>query len=156
MSLSRRKFLQVGAVAAVSASAPLSMTALAATAKSTQAGLTKAVAKSASSNSVALMNKAQFEAHLNTTFFISTTGKHELPVRLVKLEDRVPEALQEAAAFRGRECFALGFAGPTKSLRQDTYRIRHASLGEFDIFLGLVKDKKHGMVYEAVINHLDM
>ena len=156
MSISRRKFLQVGAVAAVSASAPLSITALAATAKSSKAGLTKAVAKAASSTSVTRMSKAQFESYLKTTFFIRTTGAHELPVRLVELEDRVPEAMQEAAAIRGKECFSLAFAGPTKSLRQDTYRMRHASLGEFDLFLGIVKDKKHGLVYEAVINHLDM
>lgn len=156
MSISRRKFLHVGAIAAVSAGTPLSMTALAATAKISKAGLSTSATKAALSNSVNRMTKAQFAAQLKTTFFIRSTGGHELPVQLVELEDRVPGPLQDAADMRGKECFSLAFRGPAKNIKQDTYRIRHAALGEFDLFIGTVKNKKHGRIYEAIINHLDI
>ncbi|MGB9180199.1 MAG: twin-arginine translocation signal domain-containing protein [Pyrinomonadaceae bacterium] len=156
MSISRRKFLQVGAVAAVAAGTPLSITALADVAKTSKAGALKASTKAASAIPVSHMSKAQFASHLNTTFFIRSVGAHELPVRLIELEDRVPEPLQDAAALRGKECFSLAFRGPAKNIEQDTYRVRHTTLGEFDLFIGTVKNKKHGRIYEAIINHLDM
>lgn len=153
MSISRRKFLQAGAVAAAAAGTPLSVTALVAKAKTSKAGLIKTSANAASS-SVAQMTKAQFEAHLKTTFFLRSTGSHEMPVQLVEIEDRVPEHLQDVAALRGKECFSIVFRGPAKTIKQDTYRMRHAALGEFDLFLGAVKNKKHGRIYEAIVNHL--
>ena len=156
MSLSRRKFLQAGAVAAIASGTPLSMNALASVAKTSNAGLSKASTLAASSNSVNHMSRAQFAAQLNTTFFIRSTGAHELPVRLVEIEDRVPEHLQDLAALRGKECFSLAFRGPSKNIKQDTYRIRHAALGEFDLFIGTVNNKKHGRIYEAIINHLNV
>lgn len=156
MSISRRKFLQVGAVAAVAAGTPLSIAASAIAAKSSTASSLKASTKAASSISINHMSKAQFASQLNTTFFIRSTGAHELPVQLIELEDRVPEPLQDAAALRGKECFSLAFRGPAKNINQDTYRVRHTTLGEFDLFIGAVKNKKHGRIYEAIINHLDM
>ena len=64
MSLSRRKFLQAGAVAAIASGTPLSMNALASVAKTSNAGLSKTSTLAASSNSVNRMSRAQFAAQL--------------------------------------------------------------------------------------------
>lgn len=158
MTISRRKFLQVGTFAAA-AGTPLSMTLASV---GTKEGWSKALLNASANpntrpaNPGTRMSKAQFSAYLNTTFFLRSSMTSELPMQLVELEDMVPEQLKDAAARRGLECFSLAFRGPSKSIKQDTYHMRHAALGEFDLFIGNGASKKHGRIYEAIVNHLKL
>lgn len=151
MPISRRNFLQAGAVALLSTSAPLSLTALASRANSSKGSLNTAAPQNSS-----FMSKATFAPLLNTPFVIETDGAKDLEVRLIELQDLVPAAKRQQAARHGKECFSLTFrASSYEPLRQNTYRVQHATLGTFALFIGPVKSRQHGMIYEAIINHVD-
>jgi hypothetical protein len=53
-----------------------------------------------------------------------------------------------------RRCFSLTFEGPDEYLRQGSYRLRHARLGEVDLFLVPVGKTGHGFQYQSVFNLL--
>jgi len=145
MAISRRNFLQVGAVAAVAAGTPVSMRAFASSDKNQ---------KGVSSRGIPLMSKATFTPLLNTPFQILPDRKQKVRVELVEVADLTP-AKQKRANSAGEECFSLAFRTSSyPRLKQETYRLRHASLGEFDLFIGPVKNEKYGMIYEAIINHV--
>lgn len=143
MGFSRRNFLQVGAVAAVAAGTPLAAAAFGSSDKNQ---------KWVSSKGIPLMSKATFAALLNTSFQILPERKHKVKVELVKVEDLAP---QKGLRRADNECFLLAFRPSSQpSLKQQTYRMRHDKLGDFDLFIGAVKSEKHGLVYEAIINHV--
>lgn len=77
-----------------------------------------------------------------------------------QLEPGPPLALQLVEVRSGRssprqEQFALLFLGsPAWPLAQGLYPLRHASLGEFDLFLVPVDRDAQGFYYEAVFNRL--
>ncbi|HEX8179656.1 MAG TPA: hypothetical protein VF525_08965 [Pyrinomonadaceae bacterium] len=96
-----------------------------------------------------LMTKAMFAPHLHTTFVIKTEDAQTVPVELVELHDHA--TAHKAAA---HECFALTFRAPAhRTLKQNTYRIEHRALGQFDLFVAPMRSAHHGQVYEAIINH---
>ena len=148
MPISRRHFLRAGSVVMVAAGAPISLNALAAVRRADHNGL-----PGQPSDTPALMSKAMFAAHLNTVFRVRLNDRQEVPVELIELHDCGPA--QQPAAHAGRECFALAFRARTpRLLKQNTYRLEHRALGQFDLFIAPVKSKKYGQVYEAVINHM--
>jgi hypothetical protein len=52
------------------------------------------------------------------------------------------------------ERFSVQFRGPEKIfLPQDTYRITHEQMGDFDLFLVPVAREELGFRYEAVFNY---
>jgi hypothetical protein len=52
-----------------------------------------------------------------------------------------------------RQPFNLTFVGPTSPrLPQGTYKLRHAALGEMEIFIVLISADKGRAAYEAVFN----
>jgi len=145
MSISRRNFLQVGAVAAVAAGAPC-LSVLASENKDK---------KLVSSKGIPIMSKATFAALVNTSFFILPERQKKVKVELIEVQDQVPAADQKRAARAGKECFSLAFRSSSHPrLKQQTYQFKHDALGNFDLFIGAVKSEKHGLVYEAIINHL--
>mgnify|MGYP003579463586 CR=1 FL=1 len=144
MAISRRSFLQVGAVAAVAAGTPLSAAAFALTDKNQ---------KWVSSRGIPLLSKATFASLLNTSFQILPDRQQKVRVELVEIEDFTQAQKQPNRA--GNECFSLAFRPSSHPrLKQATYRVRHDNLGDFDLFIGRVKSEKYGMVYEAIINHI--
>ena len=148
MPISRRHFLRAGSVVMVAASAPISLSALAA---ERRAGHNNSTGQP--SDTPALMSKAMFAAHLNTVFLIRLNERQTVPVELIELHDCGP-AQQQTNARAGQECFALAFrARNQRALKQSTYQLEHSALGRFDLFIAPVKSKKHGQVYEAIINH---
>lgn len=153
MSIPRRKFLQVGSIALLAAGAPL--TALAARARAHGEAKSSLAPAAGPVSSLNRMNKAAFAAHLNTVFLIRHSDAGEVPVKLIELQDTVPESQRKLAAMHGKECFSLSFRGPAQGLRQNTYRFQHRELGEFDLFIVPVESGKHGEIYEAIVNHLD-
>ena len=149
MPISRRYFLRAGAVTMAAASAPISLNVLAAA-----RGARNNAAAPQPDSAPALMSKAMFAAHLNTTFLIRPHNAQAVRVKLVELEDCGPAPQQQGAAHAGAECFALAFSAPAqRALKQSTYRIEHHALGQFDLFIAPMKSAKHGQIYEAIINH---
>jgi hypothetical protein len=101
-----------------------------------------------------LMSKAAFAPHLNTVFSIRLQDGQELSAELIELRDCGPARQQKSNARAARECFSLAFrTTANQPLVQNTYRLEHRALGRFDLFIGPVPGKKHGQVYEAIINH---
>lgn len=144
MAISRRNFLQVGAVAAVAAGAPLSKSVFASKRNGTWV----------SSTGIPLMSKSIFVSVLNTSFEILPDRKQKVRVELVEVQD-LQRPSKTLKTRMGDECFSLAFRSSSHPrLKQQTYRIRHNGLGEFDLFIGAVKSEKYGMVYEAIINQV--
>lgn len=144
MAISRRNFLQVGAVAAVAAGAPLTKSVFASTGNRMWV----------TSNGIPLMSKSIFTSVLNTSFDILPNRKQKVRVELVEVQD-VPQFGKKRTSATGDDCFSLAFRSSSyPRLKQKTYRIRHNSLGEFDLFIGAVKSEKYGMIYEAIINQV--
>jgi Domain of unknown function (DUF6916) len=145
MAMSRRNFLQVGAVAAVVAGTPLSLSAFASSDKNQ---------KWVSSKGIPLMSKATFDSLLNTSFEILPERKQKVRVELVAVQD-TRRSEQKRTSRADNECFSLAFRSSSHPrLKQETYRLRHNKLGDFDLFIGPVKSEKYGMIYEAIINHV--
>jgi hypothetical protein len=149
MPISRRHFLRTGAIAFAAAGAPLSLSALAAEGRPPNKSTAQPDTKSA------LMSKATFAPLLNTVFFIRPADGEEIPVELIAVQDSAPARRRKLnARAAGHECFALLFSASThQTLAQNTYRLEHRTLGQFDLFIGPLQSNKRGQVYEAIINH---
>ncbi|HEX8137436.1 MAG TPA: hypothetical protein VF544_07585 [Pyrinomonadaceae bacterium] len=167
MSISRRKFLQVGSVVAVAAGFPLkaAVTAIGqgAAAPAAPSGAAEGVAggtaptaatgKATSARPALLLSKATFAPYLNTAFVVQSKRTRAVEVKLVEVSSRGPVPDQQVP---GKECFALVFSGQQR-LSQDVYEFKHAALGTFNLLLvpvGMTKRGK-GQYYEAVINRLN-
>ena len=92
----------------------------------------------------ARLERAVFEAATGTTFAVHPGDG--TPVMLTLAEVDVLPAPE------GWECFALLFDGPGPALPQWTYRVEHATMGAFPLFLGPVAGGGEGLRYEAVFN----
>lgn len=91
-------------------------------------------------------SKAAFSSYVNSIFELQTaTGIVE--VTLVKIHD-LPST-------RSGEAFSLLFRGGRRSLKQDTYVLKHASLGTFALLLVPTDADRNGAQgYLATINRL--
>jgi hypothetical protein len=91
-------------------------------------------------------SKASFQSYVNSIFELET------------LQGTVPLELQEISDFsatKGGESFGLLFRGGSRQLRQETYTLRHPSLGRFQIFLvPVAADQNGAQGYLATINRL--
>jgi hypothetical protein len=160
MLISRRKFLQAGAVAAFAVGVPLK-TGIVMTGKRSSdpqpaypnGAQASPTVKSdpVKSGTLASYTKATFAAYVNSLFLIKSKHTRAIEVKLIEVNDAGPVPDQQVA---GRECFSLIFSGP-KKLRQDVYTIDHAALGKFDLLLVPVGKDKKGSYYEALINRLN-
>lgn len=91
--------------------------------------------------------KGEFASAVGSEFTMELEEGGELPILLKACEMRTDTPLQE--------CFSLVFlappdAPPTQMMR----RLRHAALGEMNIFLVPFKRDDAGLRYEAVFNRL--
>jgi hypothetical protein len=157
MTFSRRKFLRVSSVAALTAGATMGITALGNSSRSGRKSSAEGSPASPRSTGPAAsrMTRASFAACLNSTFQLQNADASVLPLKLVELKDTVHSAHKKAAAAHGKECFSLAFTAPNHEvLKQNTYRLEHENLGKFDLFISPVTSKRHGEIYEAIINHV--
>lgn len=93
------------------------------------------------------LTKAMFAENLQTTFQLQLTPEQTLDLKLIELREGRSSAQQEQ--------FALLFWGPLATpLGQRMWPIRHATLGEFDLFLVPVGRDGEGFYYEALFNRL--
>ena len=87
-----------------------------------------------------------FSGHVGETFHVRPDASDPLEVELVSAT-----GLGEERA-RGRP-FSIVFRGPGDVvLPQSIYRMEHAEIGAFDIFLVPIGPDEAGMRYEAVFN----
>ena len=92
----------------------------------------------------------EFRQHLNTPFRLQVNAPKPIDLTLVGVESRPSDATEE----QGMERFSVVFLGsPEFLLPQNTYRLIHPEMGEFDIFLVAIGKETDGYRYEAVYNY---
>lgn len=144
MSVSRRKFLRAGTLAAISAGIPLR--SLVAATLSQPSSLLPTIGHL---NSGFSLNQETFSRQLNTKFSFSLKGVNAA-VKLIEVNDLTP-----AATAKGKECFSLVFIGShNQQVRQETYRVTHESIGKFDMLVVPIARNRRGVYYEAIFNRL--
>ena len=88
-----------------------------------------------------------FREQLHTKFKIAADGVPKTELELAEVDE--PPAPPQV------ELFTLIFRGPRAPvLPQKIYRVEHASLGAFDLFLTAVAADQQGTAYEAVFNRI--
>lgn len=93
--------------------------------------------------------EADFAKHLNTNFRVPLESPEPIELKLIGVTPRVSEPNEQA----GMERFSVLFAGPAAVfLPQNTYRVAHPEMGEFEIFLVPLGKEADGFRYEAVYN----
>ena len=154
MSITRRKFLRAGTLVALSAAVPLKSVLL--VSGQTRKGGGKGnpgdhLTSQNPSDLLASYSKSAFSSYINSIFRLYT-GYSSVDVMLVQVADMEPEVKGTPA---GGECFSLVFVGGSAALSQGTYRVEHASLGSFQLFLVPGGSDKYGaQSYVAIINRL--
>jgi hypothetical protein len=141
VKVSRASFLKVCAAAVVGAGAHaqslLGDVVL-------QAATASALPSAAGSFDWTRASAALFRPHVTTSF--STLGEDGSPTTLVL--DRV----DERPCRPDIEQFSLIFHGPAAAVGYGVYTVRHAALGEFDIFLSPVRASADRASYEACVS----
>jgi len=145
MSISRRKFLQAGAVAAIAAGIPVKV--LASEQSSAHSTLFSGLASSPLRPS---MDSELFSRYLNTQFTLRH-GEKEARFTLVEVHHWASRGSKKSP--NGRECFSLFFdRSSSERLPQGTYTATHAALGEFPLFVVPAGNKQKK--YEALFNRM--
>ena len=141
MAISRRSFLQVGALAGMAVPSSGVLSALDFASRSEPALASKP-------DHLTWLTKSSFYDQLHTTFKVRSERAPWTPLQLIEITDLAPGASHEA--------FSLIFlGGAERPLGQDTYRIKQAQLGSFDMLLVPVGRAQSGQLYyEAVVNRL--
>jgi hypothetical protein len=143
MPNSRRKFLKAGVLAALFAAVPLK-DVLGQSWKDRDGN--PGNNPETQNDPLANYTKATFISYLNSVFELHTTNGI-VGVTLLRVDDM--------AAAKGGECFALLFRGGSRELRQDSYTLVHPSLGTFQLLLVPVGTDDNGAQgYLATINRL--
>jgi hypothetical protein len=152
MPISRRNFIQLGAVTAISAGAALDLSASAS--DKSPASMVDQIAR-ARAREESRLSHAAFVGCLNSKFILLTEDSSKLAVELVEVADHLKSSKRGGAHKGVKENFSLVFKAPAQErLVQNTYQFEHGKLGKFDLFIGPVKSGKHGHIYEAVINRI--
>lgn len=86
-----------------------------------------------------------YQECLNTVFRLTRPDGAPVDLTLIQVSKSIDDEFQFA--------FSLLFQGPLEPLLQSTYRLRHERLGDVDLFMVPVRQKKGvGLQYEAVFN----
>jgi hypothetical protein len=97
-----------------------------------------------------MQTEAEYAKHLNTKFRLLVEAPQPIDLTLVSVTPRKIQPHEEA----GMERFSAVFMGPLEIfLPQQTYRVSHPDMGEFDIFLVALGQEPDGFKYEAVYNY---
>ena len=159
MTVSRRKFVKVGAMMGLSG-----ITALKGAARvfgqqqsAAQEGLFTVPVSQAE---LVPLTEMTFNAHIGTRFRIYTTPLTAISLELIKVTRRPAPSKDRSVNERSAktpniECFSVVFRGPRKiALESKTYRVQHDQMGAFDVFIAPVDDHKKQRRYEAVFNRV--
>jgi uncharacterized protein DUF6916 len=154
MNVTRRKFLRAGAVSALFAGLTLGPSKLTFGQKKHK---NAPPFPPPDSDPVFSFNAATFTPYVGTEFLLAAGARgRRMAARLELVSDLQQDMRDRQVATHGGECFALIFRASAlkRAPGQDVYRVEHAALGRFSLFLvpGPARD---GLVaYEAVINRL--
>jgi len=97
-----------------------------------------------------MQTEAEFSKHVNTKFRVQVEAPVPIDLTLVSVTPRKIEPNEPD----GMERFSAMFMGPLEIfLPQQTYRVSHPEMGEFDIFLVALGQEPEGFRYEAVYNY---
>ncbi len=97
-----------------------------------------------------MQTEAEYAKHVNTKFRLLVDAPQPIDLTLVEVSPRKVEPHEQA----GMERFSATFMGPLGIfLPQQTYRVSHPDMGEFDIFLVALGQEPDGFKYEAVYNY---
>lgn len=96
----------------------------------------------------AILTEQEFSKNLNTKFHV-TDSDRKIEVELIEVQPHKSRQ-QEQQGVKG---FSIIFRGPGDTrLSQQTYRLKHEQMGEFDIFLVPISRGDDSYQYEAVFN----
>jgi hypothetical protein len=145
MSISRRRFVKAGVLAAAVAALPLrSIIGQSFKERDGNPGETPQVQADVLGN----YSKATFKSYLGSIFQLHTSGGI-VEVTLAGVDD--------LPAPKGGECFSLLFRGGSRAEKQDTYTLVHASMGTFQLLLVPGGADVHGaQSYVATLNRLSL
>jgi hypothetical protein len=152
MRTSRRDLIRLSAAAAVSCLAPGSSTA---GPRRAPAQTRAEAARRAYLTEEPLLTRRLLSDHVDTAFAVDGGRRAgSASLRLRRLAD-LPSA--QTSGLTGSDlCFSALFGGPLSvPLPQRTYRLRHAALGTFSVFLVPVGRPARVRLYEAVCNRLE-
>ena len=158
MNVTRRKFLRAGSACALLAGLGLNPSKLIfGQSKGNSPGHKGYdIPYASKTDRVFYFNRETFAPHLGTNFRFYRKGASEgYGLRLEEVFDHQAQLKSRRLKTHDGECFSLYFSGPASAdLPQEIYRLEHASLGTFSLFLVPGRAEAGRVVYEAVINHL--
>ena len=152
MNISRRNFIKLGSAAAFVGTSFL--TPVAATGQKTHGSLS-ALPPEALDDPLFYLRAADFKKYIGTEFLLFTeTGAIAAILSDVTQHKTIKSIrrLGKNSNQPGAEMFSLSFNLPKEGFTQATYRLQHAGLGEFDLFL--VPEASDKFLLHAVINRI--
>jgi len=162
VAVSRRKFLKTGTLVGLSVVIPSKSLArsLRQQASADQAELHKVPVEN-QTDQLNSFNEETFSQHLNTEFQIYTSPLTAINMELIQVKrwevpsDKQADVPTRPAKSRAVDCFSVIFRGPRQIvLVSGTYKVTHAQMGAFDLFISPVNDSKKERLYQAVFNRL--
>ena len=97
----------------------------------------------------ASLTEKEFAQHVGTKFQVKLDDR-ELELELTEVKGYVSQEIEQG----GMERFSVFFAGPRDPhLPQQTYRLKHDRMGEFELFLVPIAEDENSYRYEAVFNY---
>jgi len=141
VSVSRRRFLEMGSLLAASSVAiPLE-------AASQKAAVDLNIEEQAQVVSLNYWTLASMKQYVGTKFVVQDTPKTTLTLTLTSVT-----ALTQSSKTRALSGFTMQFRNSsTRRIKQDTYTMVHHNLGTFKLF---IVPAANGASYTAVINHI--
>ncbi|HTX93258.1 MAG TPA: hypothetical protein VMC09_18730 [Anaerolineales bacterium] len=93
------------------------------------------------------LHKESFAPFVNTTFQACLPGTEPVILTLTDVTEHLRTSRQEA--------FSVFFRGPAdRFMPQGTVLLKHAQMGELELFIVPIGKKEDGFEYEAVFNYL--
>ena len=152
MNVTRRKFLRAGVVSAFFAGLTFAPSQLVFGQKK------RKPASTPDSDPVFNFNASTFVPYVGSEFMLAAGARgRDTAARLEQITDLQQDMRERRVATHGGECFSLLFtATAPKSVapRQGIFRIEHAALGRFSLFLVPGPARDGAVTYEAVVNRL--
>lgn len=151
MNVTRRKFLRAGVVSSLFAGLALAPSKLI-------FGQKKPGKSAPPSDSTPVLNfdTATFVPYVGSEFLLAAGGR-TTAARLERVSDFQQDMRDRRVATHDGQCFSLVFSAPSPKRaepRQGIYRVDHAALGRFSLFLVPGPARDGSVTYEAVINRL--
>ncbi|HEY0405184.1 MAG TPA: twin-arginine translocation signal domain-containing protein [Pyrinomonadaceae bacterium] len=149
MTVSRRNFLRKSTMIALAAALPLSLSTLGA---GQQSSPPPTVPPEAQRTPLYNFTRATFAPYVNSIFTVNSLPLAEIVLVEVKETPLVVDRRADRTPVG--ECFTLVFRGSARTrFKQNTYRLEHSALGQFELFLGPTdRPGSEYQYYTAVIN----